>query len=244
MPPNSGRNRRSRGSDRSNYLLGKSSQAGNSDTAVPVLKFGNGNNWLKFKEKMITASIEKYGDLARLMQLEKYYYPPKLEGALMAPYTDWETNKVTEMLYFSKVKARAKVIRTMADDRSKLYAYILSKLSRESMDEFKHHEEYDLVSQALSPLGLWIILKEVHSLNSTSTNCIINKREAFQQYASTKMSGFETLYDFKERFEFAYKNYQEMGNTAKDDADIALDFLYGLHTDKYSAFTAEILNDV
>ena len=35
-----------------------------------------------------------------------------------------------------------------------------------------------------------------------------------------------------------------MGNTEKDDADIALDFLYGLCADKYSAFTAKILNDV
>ena len=126
--------------------MGNSSQAGNSNSAVPLLKFGNVNNWLRFKEKIITACIEKYGDLARLMQLEEYYSPPKLEGALMDPYTDWETNKVTEMLYFSEVKARAKAIRTMADDRSKLYAYILSKLSRESMDEYKHHDDYDLVS--------------------------------------------------------------------------------------------------
>ena len=146
MPPNAGRNRRSKGSDRNNYLLGNSSQAGNSDSAVPLLKFGTGNNRLKFKEKIITACIEKYGDLARLMQLEEYYTPPKLEGYLMEPYTDWKTDGVVKMLYFSKVKARAKAIRTMADDRSKLYAYILSKLSRESMDEFKHHENYDLVS--------------------------------------------------------------------------------------------------
>ena len=78
MPPNAGRNRRSKGSDRSNYLLGNSSQAGNSVTAVPLLKFGTGNNWLKFKEKLITACIEKYGNLARLMQLESYYTPPKI----------------------------------------------------------------------------------------------------------------------------------------------------------------------
>ena len=58
------------------------------------------------------------------------------------------------------------------------------------------------------------------------------------------MSGFETLYDYKERFEFAYENFLEMNNTKKDDADIALDFLYGLHADKYSAFVAEINNDV
>ena len=130
MPPNAGRNRRAKGSDRSNYIPGKSSQAGNSDSAVPILKFGSGNNWLKFREKLNTACIEKYGDLARLMQLEAYYEPPKLEGDLMTPYTDWKTNEVIKMLYLGEEKARAKAIRAMAEDRSKLYAYILSKLSR------------------------------------------------------------------------------------------------------------------
>ena len=145
----------------------------------------------------------------------------------MYPFTGWEKEKVKEMIFFSEVKARAKAIRTMADDHRKMYAYILSKLSRESMDEFNHRQMYGDVSEALSPLGLWMILKEVHSLNSTSTNAIINKREAFQQYASTKMSGFETLYDYKERCEFAYENFLEMNNTKKYDAEISLDFCMG-----------------
>ena len=55
------------------------------------------------------------------------------------------------MLLFSEVKARAKAIRMMADDQSKLYAYILSKLSRESMDYYKHHTEYAMVREDLSP---------------------------------------------------------------------------------------------
>ena len=85
----------------------------------------------------------------------------------------------------------------MADNRSKLYVYIISKLSRALMDEYKHHHEYALVSDDLSPLGLWIILKEIHILNTSSTNTLINKREAFQQYAATKQGGFKTLYDYK-----------------------------------------------
>ena len=80
-----------------------------------------------------------------------------------------------------KVKARAKAIRAMEDNRSKMYAYILSKLSRESLDEFKHHNDYDLVRGSHSPLGLWIILREFHILKTSSTKTIINKQEASQQ---------------------------------------------------------------
>ena len=58
-----------------------------------------------------------------------------------------------------EVKARAKAIRMMEENRPKMYAYILSKLSRESMDEYKHHTDYDLIRGSLSPLGLWIVLR-------------------------------------------------------------------------------------
>ena len=247
MAPNAGSKRAARGgnrTNRSNYLLGTNTKEGNSDSAVPLLKFGTGNNWLKFKEKISTACLEKYGDLARLMQLENYYVPPEIVGARMAPYIGWETDRVKEMLYMGEVKARAKTIRTMEDNRSKLYAYIISKLSRESLDEYKHHADYDLVKGSLSPLGLWIVLREVHSLNTSSTNTLINKREAFQQYASTKQGSYESLYDYKERFEFAYDNYVEQGNEAKESADIALDFMYGLEGTKYGIFVAEIINDI
>lgn len=162
----------------------------------------------------------------------------------MEPYFGWQTNKVKEILYNSEVKVRTKAIRKMADNRRKLYAYIIRKLSRESMDEYTHHPEYPLISDKLSPLGLWIILKEIHSLNNTLTDTLVNKREAFQQYAATKQGGFETLYNYKEKFEFAYDKYVEMGNEKKDNADIALSFLYGLDSNKYGSFVAEIINDI
>ena len=247
MAPNTGSKRISRGGNRANrhnYLLGTSTKEGDSDSAVPLLKFGTGNNWLKFKEKFSTACLEKYGDLVRLLQLEEYFKPPEIEGARMAPYLGWETDKVKEVLYMGEIKARAKTIRMMEDNRSKMYAYMLSKISRESMDEYKHHEDYDLVKNSLSPLGLWIILREIHSLNTLSTNTLINKREAFQQYASTKQGSYETLYDYKESFEFTHENYVEQGKLTKTNEDMALDFMYGLEAAKYGVFVANIINNV
>ena len=49
------------------------------------------------------------------------------------------------------------------------------------MDKYNHNEDYDLVKNSLSPLGLWIILRGIHSLNTLSTNTLINKREAFRE---------------------------------------------------------------
>ena len=73
-------------------------------------------------------------------------------------------------------KARAKQIRAMEQDRTRMYSYILSKLSKESLDEYKHHEDYELVSTNLSVKGLWIILGEIHALNTSSSNQVVLKK--------------------------------------------------------------------
>ena len=44
---------------------------------VPVLRYGPDNNFSKFKEKLSTAVIEKYGDLGRLVETGEYYEPPE-----------------------------------------------------------------------------------------------------------------------------------------------------------------------
>ena len=78
MTPNAGHNE-----DIKNYVLWINAKEGNSAWAVPLLKFGTGNNWIKYKEKLTTEFLEKYGDLVRLVQTEFDYEPPKIEGTMM-----------------------------------------------------------------------------------------------------------------------------------------------------------------
>jgi hypothetical protein len=51
----------------------------NSDEAVPMLKYGPYNNFIVFKERLKTACMEKYGDLARLIELEMYWEPDPID---------------------------------------------------------------------------------------------------------------------------------------------------------------------
>lgn len=126
----------------------------------------------------------------------------------------------------------------------KMYAYILSKLSKESMDEFKHHEDYQIVKGDLSVLGLWVVLREIHAINNSSNNLLILKKEAFEKYATCKQGPFETLADFKVRFDFMYECYVDQGNVEKTCQDRAIDFMYALDAARYGEFITEILNDV
>ena len=99
-----------------------------------------------------TTCLENYSDLGRLIETDACYDPPESVGSRMDHCIGWETDRVKEMSYLGEVKAWAKAIRMMEDNRPKMYAYILRKLSRESMGEYKHHTYYDLIRGRLSPL--------------------------------------------------------------------------------------------
>ena len=49
----------SNGEVRRNYILEITTNKGNNDTVVPLLKFGSGNNQLKVKENMSIVYLEK-----------------------------------------------------------------------------------------------------------------------------------------------------------------------------------------
>ena len=76
---------------RRDYLLGGDSKSGDSDSAVPLLRFGARNNWLRFKEKLSIACTEKFGDLGRLIETGEYWVPPAIRSD---DFPDWEDNKI------------------------------------------------------------------------------------------------------------------------------------------------------
>jgi hypothetical protein len=42
---------------------------------IPVLKYGKGNHFYKFREALSEVAMEKYGNLGKLIDLEEYYSP-------------------------------------------------------------------------------------------------------------------------------------------------------------------------
>ena len=42
---------------------------------IPILKYGKGNNFYKFKTAVSTQAMKEYGNLGKLINLEAYYVP-------------------------------------------------------------------------------------------------------------------------------------------------------------------------
>jgi hypothetical protein len=97
-----------------------------------VLKYGKGNNYYQFQQAPYKRALKDYGDLAKLLTLNKYYVPelkvPDCTATGLA--ADEIAMQRTELM-----KDFAKQVGRMMQDRPKLYGLILEHLSVESRDK-------------------------------------------------------------------------------------------------------------
>jgi hypothetical protein len=115
-----------------------------------MLKYGPYGNYDLFKKKIAIMCMEKYKNLGRLFNDKKYYVPPEIypmDYDLMHDIADIEKGRIQDAH-----KCRDKEIDDMAIDRMSMYAYILSKLSKESVDEISRHKDYDKIEAERDPL--------------------------------------------------------------------------------------------
>jgi Zinc knuckle. len=214
----------------------------NSDEAVPMLKYGPNNNYVTFKDRIKTACMEKYGDLGRLIELESYWEPPKVDRSA---FPNAEKDLFEKQALIEAVKERATTIAKMINNKASMYAYIMSKMSTESIDEIKRHRDhYEAVNDSVDPLELWKIVKEIHMISTKSKSVRVVKRKSCEEYYACKQGAFETLVDFKARFDTRYEAYKHQGNPEKDDEDVAMDFLESLDKTRYGDFMCDIFNDI
>ena len=227
--------------------LVKESRTLNSDQDVPMLKFGPNNNYVLFKERLSTACLEKFGKLGRLIDLEEYWMPPEIDKRkylVKDNKTDDTVKEIMKQTMIQDIKDRSNLIAKMESNRDNMFAYIESKLSKESLDEVKRHKDYDAAKREVDPLRLWLIVKELHMVTTSSRVEAVVKRKAWEEYAMCKQGVFESLRDYKARFDVKYESYVAQGNPPKDEADQAMDFLEGLDKSRYGEFVVEVINDV
>ena len=92
----------------------------------------------------------------------------------------------------------------MADmqiDRTSMYAYIISKLSKESLDEIQGDPNWGRIEAARDPLELWKVVKSTHQILTTSKVASVIKKTAREEYTACKQGTFEHIVDYKRRFD-------------------------------------------
>jgi len=123
-------------------------------------------------------------------------------------------------------------------------AYLISKLSKESLDEVQGDGGWDTVETSRDPLELWKIIKATHQILTTSKVASVIKKTARKEYMACKQGPFEHIVDYMRKFDARLDTFTVSGNVAPPKEDIAIDFMYGLDNARYADFKAEIINDL
>jgi hypothetical protein len=193
-----GRGHGGRGRGRSGFR-GPAEQNQSLGDVVPTLRFGPDNNFSKFKEKLARAAMERYGDLSRLIETDEYFEPDKPNVDDYDLADDEYGINVAE--YKDALKEYRRAVNDMKNNRSKLYAMIEGKLSVESLDEVKRHENYETFHIEKDPLELWKAVKEIHLVSTTCNVEGVVKKTARDSYNRCHQGAYESIISYKERFD-------------------------------------------
>ena len=217
-----------------------------SERAVPMLTFGTDSNFAIFREKLLIACLEKYGNLAMFIELKSYYVPPVIDkdDHYTTSTTDADLRDSYKTSFLTAMKGRQIEIEKMKAQRANIYAYITSKLSDASDDEVKRHPDYSVFSKTFDALALWSAIEEKHLVTTTSTDARVIRNKASTEYANCKQGPFVTLFEHRSIFDLKYKAYVSQGNKKKDDEDVAMDFLQSLDNSRYSGFKVSFMNGI
>ena len=207
--------------------------------AVPTLTFEPTNNWIDFKKKMTIAAGDRFGRLGDFITQGTHYVPP-----LPVPDMSIVDSVMRDEVLKADYRERAKTINKLNTEKPMLYAFIISKLSAESDDEFKRHLSCKTIDDNKDQLGLWQALEELHLVTTVSMNVEFILDRAEQDYMKCAQGEFETITNFKERFGNKLKAYNAalgLNNTIPDKR-AAMTFLGKLHKLQYGQFYAHMVN--
>lgn len=107
--------------------------------------------------------------------------------------------------YREDMKEYRKELTRMRNERLKLYPLILQDLSDESLKEIKRPDKFEEIDKAIDPLGLWLLVEEMHKVNTISKVEAMTRLAARTTYQTMRQGPFDSIITYKERFNAALK---------------------------------------
>jgi hypothetical protein len=167
----------------------------------PMLCFGKGNNFHKFKQVLWEAALKEYGNLGKLINLGMYYIPEFSQPTLppgMVLSTKLQESMEIEMF---------KEYNTQVEIWPKLCRLIGQYMSLESKGEMAKEKDYDQWHANTDPEKLWQAIERTHKVNSSSNVNKVRSMAARKAYQNIKQGPFKTLAQYSERFRETYRDF-------------------------------------
>jgi len=188
---------------------------------------------------MALAAGFSYGRLGDFIEQGAYYVPPMPTPDMTITDPNMR-DKVLEADY----RERSKEMKKLEVKKPMLYAFIVIKLSLDSEDELKRHNDYNIFNTSKDPLQLWKALESLHLVTTVSKNAAYVLRQAENDFMTCNQGEHESITKFKERFELKLKAYNAAlgANNHLSDERAAMVFLDKLNRTPYGQFYANETN--
>jgi hypothetical protein len=211
--------------------------------SLPTLKYGKGNNFYAFQQTLYRRALRNYGDLAKLITLNKYY-EPTLD---LLDFSGMGLSSAEQAIMRQEaLKEHSKLIANMKLDRPKLYGLILEHMSVESKDEVAQDADYETWHKATDPEKLWQTKVKTHKVDCVSNVSQVKELTARKVYQQIKQGPFKSLAQFSERFRETYQSYKNTSMSTSpviiEEKEQAMDFFHELVAGRYGTFKTSMLN--
>ena len=205
---------------------------------------GKNTNFPRWVKRLAKNALRQYGNLARIFTTDQYYVPPELEidADLDEVVEDQLTlrQRIERTVILQEAKERAAAIGRMKEDRPKLYAYIEQFMSKASEERVKAQDGYAEAFAEKDPLKLFRLIRATHIVEA-SGDAAADAQEARNHFSALRMQAYETVDDFKQRFDYAVEVLRATGHDYYTDAMQASEFVQKLDY-RFSQLKADIDN--
>ena len=198
---------------------------------VPILHYTHGAvtvesewNFITFRKKLHLHVEKTFGDIAMIFSSAKYpeYKLPKYNIEDFS--TDSDPLGMKRLALETEVKSIVNKREALREKKVQVYAVIKDQLSRESLAKVAGQEGFEEADKNRDPLQLWKIILKVHLIHNDTDDIDCTKTAAQKAFNACYMTPFESLADFKERFQLRLRVYELAWSTRSAEDEVAEEF--------------------
>jgi hypothetical protein len=115
-------------------------------------------------------------------------------------------------------------------------------MTRESQEAVLQHNDYFEDEHRNDPLQLFLSIRATHPIGGGANDEQSRRTSARHAYQDCKQGPFESIVDYKTRFNAALEGYTQTGNVEMEESAIADDFKERLDNVRYTSFKADLIN--
>jgi gamma-glutamylcyclotransferase (GGCT)/AIG2-like uncharacterized protein YtfP len=134
--------------------------------AIPILKYGLSNNFMRFKEALSKKALLEFGNLGKLINQGFIIIPDLPDRDTYG--LDVDSDGLNKLDYLEDMKQYRREVADYKRNKPKLYALIMKYQSDKSLEAVQNKVGWMTVETDADPETLWQLVEQKHKVQSSS----------------------------------------------------------------------------